>query len=371
MDSVDKPPSGQTPSQPPTQPSTNGNGYHLPKKIAIVYTDAKREYYPSEEQFISDQDSKKDADAIANYLQKMGIETLLFPGNSDLPHVLKESNPDMVFNFVDTVKGSEYLSSIIPGILELLEIPYTGAGILGKSLDGNRFLIHKLFEQNGVPLPHYQLFNSPTDPLESQMRFPLITKLNEVHGCVEISKAAISENEQQLRERLKFLIKTYNQPVLAEEFIVGKEVSVFVVEGVNTKVYMAEKIFTKKSEGIYMMDTFEDKWLIPDYSTYHYEKYDDPILKEYVRKAFDVVGMADYGKFDIRVDSSNRYYFIDSNANPAYGPKESLCAIGTVLDMYGVTFTDLLKRLIINTMNEQSSRVEKDSLLLNELSQHE
>ena len=60
--------------------------------------------------------------------------------------------------------------------------------------------------------------------------------------------------------------------------------------------------------------------------------------------------MTDYGKFDVRVDASNRYFFIDSNTNPAFGPKELNVGISLVLDLYGIGFNEILRRLIINTL---------------------
>jgi D-alanine-D-alanine ligase-like ATP-grasp enzyme len=62
--------------------------------------------------------------------------------------------------------------------------------------------------------------------------------------------------------------------------------------------------------------------------------------------------MADYAKFDIRMDSSGRYYFIDSNSNPAFGPKELDIAMANILDMYGISFKEILKRLMINTIRD-------------------
>jgi D-alanine-D-alanine ligase len=117
----------------------------------------------------------------------------------------------MVINLVDSVKGDESLSSAIPGVLELLNIPYTGADILGLSLDTNKFLVKKLLQQNGVPVPNYQLFNTPGDYLSPSLRFPLISKLNAIHGSVEITKNAVSETEKHLRERVRRLIRTYKQ----------------------------------------------------------------------------------------------------------------------------------------------------------------
>ena len=46
-----------------------------------------------------------------------------------------------------------------------------------------------------------------------------------------------------------------------------------------------------------------------------YIKYEDPILKNYVKQAFDLLNMSDYARFDIRVDEAGRYYFIDPNCN--------------------------------------------------------
>ncbi len=327
----------------------------LPKKVAILYSDVKREYFPTESQYITEKDAYRDAKVIAKYLKKMGIKTYLLVGNDSLPENLKKIKPDVALNLVASVKGSEYLASTIPALLELLEIPYTGAGILGESLSYNKFLIKKLLQQNGVPVPYYQLFNTPFDPLDPTLRFPLISKLNEIHGAVEITQDAVSENEKHLRERLKFLIKTYDQPVLVEEFIVGREITAILLEGLNRKVYLAEKVFNKKGEK-YIFATFEDQWLDISGSSFVYQEYNDPLLKEYVKRAFDITRMADYGKFDIRLDSSGRYYFVDCNSNPAFGPKELDVAISSILDLYEISFTEILKRLLLNTLRDAEGK---------------
>jgi D-alanine-D-alanine ligase len=335
--------------------SLNKNGYELPKKVAIVFSDVKREYFPTEEQYITEKDAEVDAKLVSKYLEKFDIQVFLYPGNTDLPNKLRKNKPDMVINLVDSVKGNEALSSSLPGVLELLDIPYTGGDILGLSLTMNKFLVKKLLQQNGIPVPQYQLFNSANDFIDSTLRYPLISKLNEIHGAVEITKDAVSENEKHLRERLKFLISTYKQPVLVEEFIVGREITAMLLEGLNKKVYLAEKIFTNVDDK-YVFSTFEDQWLNKTGFSFNYQKFDDPILKEYVKKAFDVTKMYDYGKFDVRLDQSGRYFFIDSNCNPAFGPKEADVAISNILDMYGISFQEILKRLLQNTMRDSQGK---------------
>ena len=326
-------------------------GIKLPEKIGITYSDVKREYFPTEAQYLTEKDAKDDAGVVAAYLERLGVKPFLYPGNSQLPDSIKKDRPDMVINLVDSVEGNEALCSVIPATLELIDMPYTGTGILGMSLCANKFIIKKLFTQIGIPTAHYQLFTSPNEPLDPTLRFPLLAKLNEVHGAVEITKDSVSENEKHLRDRLKFLIQTYEQPALVEEFIVGREVTAILLQGLNKKVYLAEKVFHKPDDK-YLFASFEDQWITEGYGGFHYQKFEDPVLNAYVRKAFDIGKMADYAKFDIRIDSSGRYYFIDSNTNPAFGPKELNCAISVILDIYGVTFEEILKRLIINTIKD-------------------
>src|SRR3989344_8063308 len=212
------------------------NGYELPKKVGIIYSDVKREYFPTESQYITEKDAERDAKRISSYLEKLGIKSFLYPGNSSLTGKLKKEKPDIVLNLVDSLKGTENLSAAFPGVLEVLDIPYTGADILGMSIGSSKFLVKKLFQQNGIPVPNHQLVSTPSDYLIPTLRYPLISKLDEIHGAVEITDDAVSESEKHLRERLKFLIGTYKQPVIIEEFIVGRELTAMLLEGLNKKV---------------------------------------------------------------------------------------------------------------------------------------
>jgi D-alanine-D-alanine ligase len=274
---------------------------------------------------------------------------LLFAGDDNLATRLRRDRPEMLFNLVDSVKGKESLAAAIPGVLELLDIPYTGADMLGMTLDTNKFFIKELLQRNGVPVPIFQLFTSPDEYLDPTLRFPLISKLNAIHGSVEITQEAVSENEKQLRKRLRKLIKIYQQPVLVEEFVGQREITAIVLEGKRKKVFLAEKVFRNPKQH-YLFLTFEDQWLRAGNASFQYRRYRDPVLREIVAKAFDVVSMGGYGKFDIRMDEAGRYYFIDSNCNPALGSAEMDAAIGVILNLHGIQFAEVLKRLILSSL---------------------
>jgi D-alanine-D-alanine ligase len=338
-----------------------------PRKVGIIYSHVQRDDFPTLAQYITEKDAAQDAHLVGEYLGAMGVDVQLYPGDSALAERLRLEQPEMVFNLVDSVKGKESLAATIPGVLELLGIPYTGASMLGLALDTNKFLIKELLQRNGLPVPRFQLFVSAEAYLDPTLRFPLISKLNAIHGSVEITRDAVSENEKQLRKRLRKLIRTYRQPVLVEEFVGGREITAILLQGNRKKVYLAEKIF-RHTEGPYVFLTFEDQWLTGPNAAFYYQSYRDPVLREQVRKAFDVVNMDDYGKFDVRLDEAGRYYFIDSNCNPAFGPKETDTALSVILDMNGISFYEVLKRLLMNTIRETvgSEQLAEDSRQLAE-----
>jgi len=313
-------------------------------KVAVVYSEVKREYFPTETQYLTEKDALNDAKVIATYVKNMGNTPLLFPGDAQLAENLNNTNPGLVINLVGSVRGKEYLSAAIPGLLEILDLPFTGARFMGEALSFNKYLILKLLEKNDVPVARYQLIVDYREPLKTTLRFPLISKLNEIHGAVEIDQDAVSENEDHLRKRLKKLIATYRQPILVQEFIPGREITGIFFEGLGQEVFLAEKKFSSPDKK-FVFATFEHQWLDRE-ETFHYQKYHDDKLNHFIRKAFFAAKMADYGKFDVRLNPAGEYFFIDANSNPAFGPKELQCALGTILDMYGVSFEEILKVLL-------------------------
>ncbi|MCA9368723.1 MAG: hypothetical protein H6773_00680 [Pseudomonadales bacterium] len=324
---------------------------NLPKHIALLYSEVLREYFPTEQQYISEIEVENRSKLIASYLEKMGIRVTLIPGNKMLSETLKIAQPDVVINLVDSVYGQEYLSASIPGTLEILNIPYTGTGMLGQAINSNKYFTKTLLEQYGITTPKYQLIKNVNETIDPVLDFPLIVKLNEIHGSIEIDDNSVCIDKKSTDARINYLMNTYRQPILLEEFVVGREITVIVFEGLHTKVYAAEKIFDKPQESKYQIVTFDDNWN-DEVETITYQKYTLPErVKQTIKTAFQVLKMEDYAKFDIRLDASGRHYIIDCNTNPTLGPKNT-AAIGTITQLYGITFEELLTRLISSQLYE-------------------
>lgn len=321
----------------------------LPKKVAVVYSDVKREYFKNEEDYLTEEGADIYANDVAKYVSKLGIEVACFACDDHITGKLKKYQPDMALNLVDSIRGQSYLGSSVPGLFEVLHIPYTGAGVLGWSLGTNKFVMYQLMKSAGIPVPSHQLISSPTEMIDPSLRYPLFPKLNIEHSSIGISDDSICENERELRAKLKDLISKHEQPVLVDEFIAGIEVTSAVLDGLNTKVYTVQRKTGNETKSDVM--TFDKKW--KNWMNIDYIKFDAPGLKEYVKKAFDVLKMSDYARIDVRIDHAGRFYFIDPNANPFFGPPaETHATYSIILDMYGISFEETLKRLFLNTARD-------------------
>jgi len=333
---------------------------YLPKKIAILYTDAKREYFNTEAEYITESYLYNDAVKIVPYFEHLNFKVDVVPANEMVVNYLEKNKPLFVLNLADTIRGREDLGPTVPAVLDMLGISYLGTGTEGLIYDRNRFLSHVILEKHGIPVPGYQLIEEENFVLNSQLQFPLISKLNMVHGSIEIDESAVSENIGHLQERITKLISIYNQPIIVEKFIHGKELTAMVLES-NDKtdgleVYVAEKVFHDRTK--YLIDTYIGKWGEEDIFEYKKVITKGTSLEKNIKAAFKALKMNDYGKFDIRQDTnSGEYYIIDCNANPAFGPLECNCAISNVLKLHDVNFDYAIKKIVGNLLQRIKQNV--------------
>ncbi len=330
--------------------------------IAIVRSDVARKYFPTEEAFVAESEVIARSESVKTFLSKFGIRVKILVANDHLAERLRQDKPDLCINFVDTVHGSGPKSSGIPTVFNLLSIPFVGADTLALAINNNKFLTKTLLEAWEIPTPQYQLFRSSTQELDYDLRFPLIVKLNEEHGSVGIGQNSVVTNERELRDRIKFLLDTYKQPVLVEEFIEnGRELTGVVLEAKQTKVFLSERKFDAPQGQEFKLVTFETKWATDlgkeepvEYVAFETEnKRLLSTIKQDLRLAFDVLKMDDLGRFDIMLDKYNNHYIVDCNANPSLGPESSVAR--TALANNQKFATILLNILQRNRLDVQTS----------------
>lgn len=286
---------------------------------------------------------------IADALKKGGHQVATVEGDKQLisnlekfmPRVLKGEVPGMVFNISYGIQGQARYTHI-PGILEMVGIPYVGSGPLAHSLALDKVVAKMIFRQNSLPTPDFAVLEGPEFEVPD-LSFPMIVKPK--NEAVSFGLKIVS-NEKELREASQIIFDEYGQPVLAEQYIRGREINIGLI-GNNPPETMppVELIFGDQGPPIY---TYEDKvhesgrTIIAscpaDISPETAEK-----ARELSKKAFSALGCYDCARVDMRMDDEENLYILEINSLASLGQGGSYVTAAKEL---GLDYTDLINRLV-------------------------
>ena len=309
-------------------------------KIAVIYNEA----YP----YISDQyqtelpkdlgfkpyfdfvehDPIAEFESIAENLRKVGFEAYILNILDNLNIFLEDyekNRPDAVFNLVEIYKDIPRLEMNFTGLLDLMKIPYTGAGPIALGTCQNKTLTKRILHSLGINTPNFRYIKSISDTYKLGLNFPIIVKPAHEDASVGIENDSIVYTQAELRKRVEHVFDEYHQPALVEEFINGRELNVAVLGDKNPKVLPISEIdFTKMPDHLHNIVSFQAKW-DPLHEAYHktIPKCPAPLSKkitkeagEIAMRAFKAVGCRDYCRVDMRLSKDKKLYVLEVNPNP-------------------------------------------------------
>jgi D-alanine-D-alanine ligase len=175
-----------------------------------------------------DLDSEKTIYAILEALLAGGHTAEFFEGNMSLVDELPCWQPNICFNICEGHIGDSREAQI-PALLEMMRLPYTGSSVLTLALTLDKPMTKRVLTFHELPTPTFQVFERVDEPLSSEMKFPLFTKPSREGTGTGISAQSVVHNEAELRAQIEALMKRYDQPILVEQFVEGREVTVGVV----------------------------------------------------------------------------------------------------------------------------------------------
>lgn len=120
----------------------------------------------------------------------------------------------------------------IQGLLDILEIPYVGSGVLASALAMNKVKAKRIFEYFGIRVAKDLLLEKGSDPknyleqIAIEFSFPIVVKPNQEGSTIGLS---IVNSQQELQSAVETAFK-FDTEVLVEEYISGKEVTIAVLE---------------------------------------------------------------------------------------------------------------------------------------------
>ena len=175
-----------------------------------------------------DLDSEKTVNNLVNAIQAGGHACEFLEGDVTLIDTVRKYKPDICFNICEGHFG-DAREAQVPALLEMLRIPYTGSRVLTLALSLDKPMTKRVLAYHDLPTPPFQVFESPDEPISSDMTFPMFVKPSREGTGMGVSGKSIVHNENELREQVAYVLGRYKQTALVERFIQGREVTVGVV----------------------------------------------------------------------------------------------------------------------------------------------
>jgi D-alanine-D-alanine ligase len=187
------------------------------------------------EDYWADLDSESTVDAIADAIRSQGHRVTVLEGDITLYDRLREVQPDICFNICEGHVGDSREAQV-PALLEMLRIPYTGSKVLTLALSLDKPMTKRILSFHGLPTPPFQVFERANEPLDPELEFPLFVKPSGQGTGMGITPESVVRNEAQLRARVARTLRAYQEPVLVERFISGRDLTVGMVGNLQPPV---------------------------------------------------------------------------------------------------------------------------------------
>lgn len=321
----------------------------MKKVIGLTY-DIKEDYQLKEGQpkdTYAEFDPKIVIDNISSSLEQVGYEVVRIGGAQKLLEKINNLKVDIVFNLAEGLVGRNRESQV-PMLLELKNIPYIGSDALTLGLSLDKILTKKILISENIPTPRFAEFKSMESFEENMdhLKFPLMVKCRGEGSSKGIDEGARVANVAELKNRVKYILETYNQPALVEEFIRGTEFTVGIIGNENPEILPIVQVQIEgKLELGDMFYTFSrissDKLVYvcpPKISKELYEK-----MSDYALKVYRAVDCKDFGRVDFRVDNQGNPYVLEINPLPSLSVEDIFMVAAKAL---GITFPEMLNKII-------------------------
>ena len=243
---------------------------------------------------------------------------------------LRANPPRFVFNLCDEGFQNDAFQELhVPAFLEMLGVPYSGAGPSTLGLCYNKSFVRSIAESLEIPVPLETYFDSDDQSATLPSVWPALVKPNYGDSSVGITVESVVDSPQALIARLEEMRSEFpGISLLIQEFLTGNEYSVGIVgnAGIGYRFLpVLEVDYSGLDASLPQILGYESKWL-PDSPYWNQIRYHEADLdEETVRRLYDHssmlferLGCRDYARFDFRADAQGQIKLLEVNPNPGW-----------------------------------------------------
>ncbi|MBI5620328.1 hypothetical protein HY949_00940 [Candidatus Gottesmanbacteria bacterium] len=328
--------------------------------ISVIYSLPTRRALASP--FVAtDEDTKDSADEVAEALILKGVAVKLVPISENTIDQIRSIQTDVIFNLLewDGLDGPLLMRAM--EALDATGIIYTGSSKIALAVCNDKCRMKAAMDKAGLPTARWQKFVTGNEIVRDDFRYPVIVKLGLQHCSVGLTKDAVVTGIDKLLTVVNDRIRRFGQPIYVEEFIVGREFQVTVIQRRKGLVVLppAEILFTTAGASAFL--TYGSRW-DERHADYKESSVGLAVLRSTLRekirgisqKAFRDMGFADYSRLDIRTRDED-VYILEANANPGLGDSDDY-GMTVSYKAAGLTFADFIWEIVASCLRRQKKQ---------------
>lgn len=337
-----------------------------PAEIRVVDGDISRpdEEPPSSSDEFAEWDSAETIGAVAHALSELG-EVIHLEADENFPAKLREARPDIVFNIAEGRYGPNR-ESHIPAICEFFGIPYSGSDPFTLSLCLDKGRTKETLAFHGIPTAAFAIVRSMDELVAVGRRMPMPLFVKPVHegSSKGITEKNFCRTTRELEKQVKFLLQTYDQPVLVEEYLPGNEFTCAVLgNGPDARVLpIVGMNFGELPEGAMPIYGYEAKW-IWDRPENPLNMFDCPArisdalrqsIEEITLRTYNVLGCQDWSRIDVRLNAEGIPNIVEVNPLPGILPMpEDNSCLPKAARAAGIEYDELIQSCLQHAARRQ------------------
>jgi len=270
---------------------------------------------------------------------------------AELHQAFAQRPPDVVVNLCESLAADSRGEMVVPAMLDLLGVPYTGSSALSLGLALHKNKAKEILRARGVQTPAFCVVERVEDLVNVDLPFPLIVKPSREDASIGIEFDSVVKDRAGLGRAVGRVLRTFHQPAIVEQFIDGREVYVPLLGNAPRRALpLTEIAFGAAFENKPKVLSYRAKWA-PESP----ECVDSPskpaVLGKQLQQrciavalsAFEALECRDYGRVDLRVDAKGQCYVIDINPNCDLHPK---AGFARAAEAAGIDYADLALHLV-------------------------
>lgn len=283
---------------------------------------------------------------IARAIQNCGFRVKKIGNAANLSEKINNLDVDIVFNISEGLSGRNRESQV-PILLEMARVPFVGSDGLTLSLTLDKVMAKKIFIAENIPTPKsFEIKNTDALINTDHLKFPLIVKPRFEGSSKGLSDDSRVENIDELKRQADYIITTYKQPALVEEFISGQEFTVAIIGNDNPQVMPLVQIKIdgrlKLNDKFYTFARITSdrlEYICPARISHELNKK----ISDIALKVYNAVECRDFGRVDFRVNKEGRPYVLEINPLPSLSTEDVFSVVAKEI---GISYAAIIGKIL-------------------------